>query len=199
MNLHTVFQRDCSNWHSHKEFPFKTPHPCQPLLFLGFLMTAVWTDMRFSLWFWYMSLMLSIFLCTSCPSVYVFLGKNVNWSPLSFLLYFCPWHTSRSNILHILLICCQFPLAKGKLCWVSKFCLICLLLFLWYLEQCHEHREHSKHIYWMTGFLSALYTISIKGKNGYKIGGGEIQLKKILTNKGYNYSFHLLCLSIIYS
>lgn len=29
---------------------------------------------------------------------------------------------------------------------------------------------------------------------GIKTGGGELHLKKILTNKSYNYSLHLLCL-----
>ena len=36
-----------------------------------------------------------------------------------------------------------------------------------------------------------------KERTGIKTGGGEIQLKKILTNKSYNYSFHLPCLFLI--
>ena len=76
-NLHSGVYSDCIKLYSYQQCRSVSffPHLCQHLLFVDFLVVAIFTGVNISLWFWFAFLwklqMFSIFSCVFWPSVYL--------------------------------------------------------------------------------------------------------------------------------
>ena len=92
-NFHTIFCSDCTNLQSHQQFmrvPF-SPYPCQYLLFIAFLITAILTGMT-----WYPVV---VFICISTTKWAWKENLEMTVAPLTPWLQACegPWTETLST------------------------------------------------------------------------------------------------------